>query len=115
MAQGFPLPAGTMIAAAAPPPVVRGTPRADSGSLRYPRGGRTRASLALAAALSASLHLALVFGVRRQAPAATASRRASSSCTQRRAAEDSPAASPRSASADRITVVLERAAVPMPP
>ena len=74
MAQGFPLPAGTMIAAAAPPPVVRGTPRADSGSLRYPRGGRTRASLALAAALSASLHLALVFGVRRQAPAAAASR-----------------------------------------
>lgn len=70
MAQGFPLAAGTAIPDAAPPPVVH--PRHDS--LRYPSGRTTRARLAFAAALSASLHVVLLFGVRRHATPAAVSR-----------------------------------------
>ena len=65
MAQGFPLPAGTVI-----PKVLPGTdpfpkPRDRYESLRCPAPASNRPSLATAAVVSASLHLVLVFGVRR--------------------------------------------------
>lgn len=74
MAQGFPLPAGTVIPDAAPPPAALMIPPARRDSLHYPSGRTTRAGIIVAAALSASLHVALLFGVRRHAPPPAAAR-----------------------------------------
>ena len=69
MAQGFPLPAGTVIPDATPPNPKAAAARTAFDSLHYLPAHATRRHLAAAAMLSASLHVALLFGVRRAAPA----------------------------------------------
>jgi len=65
MAQGFPLPAGTVIPERLPGATAFPKPCDRYESLRCPPTASTHSSLVVAAAVSASLHLALVFGVRR--------------------------------------------------
>jgi protein TonB len=69
MAQGFPLPAGTVIPEVLPGATAVSKPRDRYESLRCPAVASNRSSLTAAAVVSASLHLVLVFGVRRAAPA----------------------------------------------
>jgi protein TonB len=68
MAQGFPLPAGTVIPDATPANPKAAAARTAFDSLHYLPAHATRRHLAAAAMLSASLHVALLFGVRRSAP-----------------------------------------------
>ena len=65
MEQGFPLPAGTVIPERLPGATAFPKPCDRYESLRCPPTASTHSSLVVAAAVSASLHLALVFGVRR--------------------------------------------------
>lgn len=65
MAQGFPLPAGTVIPELLSGATALPKPRDRYESLRCPAVASNRSSLTAAAVVSASLHLILVFGVRR--------------------------------------------------
>jgi protein TonB len=70
MAQGYPLPAGTVFPEGLSPSGARPDARAECDSVRYRSGDTIRGRLGFALALSLSLHLLLLLGVRRPAPKA---------------------------------------------
>ena len=70
MAQGYPLPAGTLFPEGLSPSGVHPGARAECDSVRYRSRDTIRGRLGFAMVLSLSLHLLLLFGVRRPTPKA---------------------------------------------
>jgi len=68
MAHGFPLPAGTVIPVVPPGEAALPDQVGRCETLRCPTAPSNRRGLRIAAVVSAALHLALVFGVRRATP-----------------------------------------------